>query len=225
MRDPFWWLTMYALLGIFVLTLVGTLTTTRPRTPSISVMIDDEPGLRLVYGLFVGLLTVSRTGLVFTSTFYALPNSGHFWDKVAPWAAFACGSLQLVCFSLVGMFSVVQDPWYHYAAALGTVVFGFVCELLLLYRRYLSDVVKEWALLENLFVFAGMYVSLLVFGVYTRLDTYNELRTNVGIAEWEGYYLVAFVDMYRKHDVFIHRLQQRSLSTRRKRRQGGESSV
>ena len=168
-------LTAFAVLGIFVLTFAGAFTTSRARTPSISVIIDDEPTLRLLYGLFVGALTVSRTWLVFERS---------SMDDPKRIFAFACGSTQLICFNLVGMFSVILDKWYHYAAALGTVVFGFVCE----------------ALFINALCWGATYVSLLTFGVFTALDNYSELRVNVALAEWIGYYLVAAINVFRIYD-------------------------
>lgn len=213
-RDNFLWLSLFAVLGIYVITLFGSVYTTRSCTPSISVMIDDEPTLRLFYGLFIGFLTVSRSGLVYSSTFYELEDAGWWSNVIAPYLAFACGSLQLVCFSLVGMFSVVLDPWYHYASALGTVLFGLICESILLWRRGKSkeESYTDWVYAANIVCLLGTYVSLLTFGILTRVDTYHELKTNMALSEWFGYYLVAYINLFRWYDVKIHTLQQTAKS-------------
>lgn len=205
-KDIFTWLTTFAVAGILVLTFAGSLSTTRIYTPSISVFIDDVVWLRLIYGLFVGALTISRTGLVYGSTFYELdgyPKDG-FWNLWAPRIAFGTGSFQLVCFSLVGMMSVTLDPTYHYVAAMGTVVSGLVCEFILLARRYLSGKVDDTVLGANLVCWAGTYISLLTFGIITHANMYNELRSNMAIAEWIGYYLVAYINYFRSEDLRIH---------------------
>lgn len=213
------WLTYAALFGLALITAIGAGLTDRSRTPSISVVIDDEPALRFVYGLYVGALTVSRTGLVSGSGFYELPGYGEFWNWWLPRIAFVCGSLQLVSFSLVGMFSVVLDPGYHYAAALGTVGFGFWCELILWVRRREASVLGispklrdagGWKLAANLLVWAGTYVPLVVFAILTYRDTYVELKTSAAIAEWIGYYLVAYINLFRVYDVDIHGKQTKA---------------
>lgn len=205
-KDSFEWITVFALVGIWIITFAGSFATTRIYTPSISVIIDDTPWLRLVYGLFVGALIISRTALVYNSTFFHLEGYAPdgFWNWWAPRIAFASGGLQLVSFTLVMAFSVVLDPTYHYVAALGTVVFGITCEAILLGRRYLSGKVSPESLLANFVCWAGTYISLLVFGIITRANTYNELRSTMALAEWIGYYLVAYIIRFRSEDLRIH---------------------
>lgn len=226
-KDSFIWLTFFALTGIWVLTLAGSLTTTRIYTPSISVFIDDVAWIRWVYMLFVGALTISRTGVVYHGMFYKLDgyDLDGFWNKWAPRIAFVTGSAQLVCFSIVGSFSVTLDPAWHYVAAMGTVVFGLICEFILLARRYLSGKVSGETLLANLVCWAGTYISLLVFAIITHANTYNELRSNMAFAEWVGYYLVAYANFYRSEDLIIHYDQVKAMEEKGATSLLAESSV
>lgn len=216
-RNAFVWVTLLAITGIFVITLAGSIVTTRPRTPSISVIIDDDPALRFVYSLFVGVLAISRTGLVYTSTFYVIPKAGWWINTFLPNFSAACGGAQLICFTLVAAFSVTLDPTYHYVAAAGTVVFGFVCEIILWYRRYLrvtTTTDENWELVYiNAIVFLFMYVSLFTFAGITWTDSYNELKMDMAIAEWIGYYLVAYINIFRLYDVDAHEKEERLQAT------------
>lgn len=210
-------LTILALAGLLVITVAGSILTVRSRTPSISVIIDDEPALRFVYVLFVGALAISRTGLVFTSTFYRVPTtrdtwSDGWWNFVLPWTSVVAGAAQLVSFFLVAAFSVTLDPTYHYTAALGTVIFGIVCEFSLLMRRFEVRSRKgddDAFLVVNLFVLMATYASLFAFGGISFTDEYAEVKTNSAIAEWIGYYLFAFANRFRNFDMRMHAAQKK----------------
>lgn len=210
MKKPYSFIifTFFALLGLVIITGVGSQVTTRPKTPSISVIIDDEPAIRFVFGLYVSALTISRTGLVFTSTFYKLRDGSWWMDVFWPGVAATCGALQLVSSILVGMFSVTQDQTYHYVAAGGSVFFALICEIILFYRRVRWYKYKiSFALFANVVSLFGILVCMSTYVFYTQADLYSELRVNSALAEWIGYYFVAQINVYRTMDVKIHLMQ------------------
>lgn len=206
-KNAFLWITAGAVCGIWIITLWGSIHTTRARTPSISVIIDDSPAIRLLYVLFVGALAISRTGMVFTSTFYKVDGYGDGVNVYLPYISAVAGAMQLVSFFGVASFSVTLDPVYHYVAAMGTVVFGVLCEGILLYRRLLTGNRLELCFFNFLTLFST-YVCLFTFGGITWANNYNELRSNMAISEWIGYYLIAFINVFRIFDVDKHLLSK-----------------
>lgn len=205
-------LTLCALIGLFVITIIGATSSTRPKAPSISVIIEDDTAARIVYGLVVGIITVLRTGMVFQSNFFKCETETWVTDKQKPKYTFAdswwlrcsaavCGSAQLVCFGLVGMVGVSRDPVPHYVFAGGTMVFTIFCESILLFRRWNSTHLKRIELWANTFMLIGIFASLGTFAITTLVEEYAECLTYVGISEWIGYYLVLAINLFRSNDV------------------------
>ena len=205
-------LTLCALVGLFVITIIGATRSSRPKAPSISVIIEDDTAARIVYGLVVGIITVLRTGMVFQSIFFKCETTNTWSRRVdcvtelanKPWLrrlAAVFGSAQLVCFGLVGMVGVSRDPVPHYVFAVGTAVFTVLCESILLFRRWNSNHFESSELWANTLMLIGIVVSLGTFGITTLVEEYAECLTYVGISEWIGYYLVLSINLFRSNDV------------------------
>lgn len=228
-------LTFTAVAGLFIITLWGSISTTRPFAPTISTIIDDDSNIRIVYGVVVGLITVARSGLVFQSTFYDISSGTPECCATVPkrkkgysllgekppktkrpsswcllpdikskdWAYVAAvfGSAQLICFALIGMFSVTREPTDHYVIAGFTVAFTIPCEAILFLRRVAASPVWTWDLGLNLFVLVSIVVIMGTFIGLILNDMWTECKSYDAVLEWTGYYLIATINVFRTNDV------------------------
>jgi hypothetical protein len=208
-------LTALTLLSLYALLFWGAVDTHRPRAPSISAIIADDVRKLLLYVSFVCFFAISRTGLVFTSTFYKLKSpektSGNRCARAYrrcvrserfPKAAAVFGSLQLSGFIFVAALSLNFYPTYHYAFTVGLAYMaGTLCELLLLLRRQESGHPTACSLALNWLVYVLMNVFLITYGALTSWQYYSETHTYSGLFEWVGFALMAELCFFRDDDI------------------------
>lgn len=218
-RKGFASLTLFSFVSLYVLLIWGAIDSERPRAPTISALIADDLRKLLLYGMFVLVFVISRTGLVFMSTFYDIPKPQRkhrwcpgFWavvrDHRFAYVAAVFGSAQLAGFVLVALVNLNLYPVTHYAFAIMLCVCGFICELMLILRRYESGHVShKWFgwfpdLALNVLIWIAMFVCLLTFACVTTVDWYAEITTYAGLAEWYGFMFMALINVYRQDDVW-----------------------
>jgi hypothetical protein len=205
-------LTFLTLFSLYALVVWGSIDTSRPRAPSISAMIADDVSKLVLYGVFVSVFIISRTGLVFTSTFYKLQPVAHnapfarfrnfvrsdAWPK---WCA-VFGSIQLSGFIFVGLLSLNLHPTLHFLfTMIMAYMSGTLCELMLIIRRFESKHAAPQTRFWNVVVWVAMNVCLLTFGALSEFQRYSEIHTYSGLAEWFGFMLMVLLCQFRQDDV------------------------
>lgn len=232
-RYGFSLLTLFSIAGLYSLLIWGAVESPRARAPTISAMIADDVRMLVLYGVIVCAIAISRTGLVWRSTFYALredaplayepikgsedgasavvvPTYGCYRrfirSQSGPKAIAVLGSLQLMFFVLVGMVGLNAHPEWHYPFAICAAATGSLSELGLFLRR--CEVARcnlGLNLAANLFTWLVMVTCFAVFGAYTWSDYYAEINTYVGLAEWYGFATMAAIAAFRQDDVRAYR--------------------